>query len=130
MKRWEDHKAGQGEKFISSPHAGTEDSRGDSNDSNESKLSKQMVSYYRNETQGSAGTGDENWTQIISDYEDLTERLGLKRKQKMQFVSVIFKDDAKRFYHNEAKHLKTWGEAMVVLNEKCNYEVSFRRLIE
>lgn len=53
----------------------------------EGKLYGQLVNCYRREKQKFGGTSEENWTQVLSDYEEHGEEheelFSLNRKQKM-----------------------------------------------
>lgn len=44
------------------------------------------------------GTTEEDWLQALRNYHNHADGLNLSRSQKLRFISVIFKGDAKTFY--------------------------------
>lgn len=43
---------------------------------------------------------------------------------------MIFQGDSRKFFKNKVNNLKAWGEAMLVLNERCNSEAKMCKIID
>lgn len=67
---------------------------------------------------------------MVPDYETHAERFRLNWRQKIQFLSMIFQGDSRKFFKNKVNNLKAWGEAMLVLNERCNSEAKMCKIID
>lgn len=91
-------------------HAVLQDNkRGEVNTSTADKVCKlygQMVNCYRSEEEKVGGAEDEDWKQMLSDYEGHAKLFELNRKQNLRFITVIFKGDKRTVYKDEVKHLQ------------------------
>lgn len=133
MERWIDHKAGHcREEITMSQRTQSQDSRRSvvSSGVSKSKLYVKLVSCYQSEKEKFGGTCEKDWIQVLSENEGHAELFGLNRQQKLSFLSVVFKDDAKTFKEHEVRHFQTWGEAVLVLNEQYNSEARVRKIVD
>lgn len=92
LDRWADNKASRDEgTYTSSPHSQDTRRTEVSGSEKEPKLYGQMIGCYPNGKDRFGGTIDEDWSQTISGYESHAELFNLNRRQKVLFLSVIFK---------------------------------------
>lgn len=95
-----------------------------------SKLYIQIVSCYHNGREKFCGIMDENWIHILSQYNNHADLVELNRRQKLQYISDIFKEDAPSIYDSKVGNLGTWGKAVSVLTDRYNGFARKRALVD
>lgn len=106
------------------------ESMGVSGEEKEDKLYLRMVACYRGDKGKFNESMDEEWSQVLVDYEDHAEGMDPTRKKKPKFISVMFKGDTTIFFKNEVRHLTSWPEIVSVLGERYNIYTRYRGIIE